>query len=61
MLEIYKEWLKAANDDLILLDDIINNPYITNMIAFHSQQAVEKTLKAYLEAKKNKVPKIHKI
>jgi HEPN domain-containing protein len=24
------------------------------------QQAVEKTLKAYLEAKKNKVPKIHK-
>ena len=24
MLEIYKEWLKAANDDLILLDDIID-------------------------------------
>ena len=61
MLEIYKEWLKAANDDLILLDDIIDNQHITNLIAFHSQQAVEKTLKAYLEAKGDKVPKIHKI
>ena len=61
MLEIYKEWLNAANDDLILLDDIINNPYITNLTAFHAQQVVEKTLKAYLEAKNNKVPKIHKI
>jgi len=61
MLKIYKEWLKAANDDLILLDEIIDNPYITNLTAFHSQQAVEKTLKAYLEAKGNKVPKIHKI
>jgi HEPN domain-containing protein len=56
MLEIYKEWLKAANDDLILLDDIIDNQHITNLIAFHSQQAVEKTLKAYLG---DKVPKIH--
>ena len=55
------EWLKAANDDLILLDDIIDNQHITNLIAFHSQQAVEKTLKAYLEAKGDKVPKIHKI
>jgi len=46
---------------LILLDDIIDNRYITNLIAFHSQQAVEKTLKAYLEAKGDKVPKIYKI
>jgi HEPN domain-containing protein len=58
---MYKEWLKAANDDLILLKDIVNNSQITNLIAFHSQQAVEKTLKAYIEAKGNEVPKIHKI
>ena len=61
MLGIYKEWLKAANDDLILLDDIIDNQSITNLIAFHSQQAVEKTLKAYIESKGYKVPKVHKI
>jgi len=47
--------------DLILLKDISNNKEITNLIAFHSQQAVEKTLKAYLEFQNRKVPRIHKI
>ena len=61
MLKMSTEWLKAANDDLILLKDISNNKHITNLIAFHSQQAVEKTLKAYIEFQDKKVPKIHKI
>ena len=61
MLKMSIEWLKAANDDLILLKDISNNKHITNLIAFHSQQAVEKTLKAYIEFQDKKVPKIHKI
>ena len=61
MLNIYKEWLRAANDDLILLNDIIENENITHLIAFHSQQVIEKTLKAYIEYKNDRVPKIHKI
>jgi len=61
MLKMSIEWLKAANDDLILLKDISNNKHITNLIAFHSQQAVEKTLKAYIEFQDKKVPRIHKI
>ncbi len=61
MLEIHKEWLKAANDDLILLEDIKNNQAITNLIAFHSQQTIEKSLKAYLEYKSITFKKIHKI
>ena len=60
-MKMYIEWLKAANDDLILLSDIITNVKITNLIAFHSQQAVEKTLKAYLEKHDNQIPKVHKI
>jgi HEPN domain-containing protein len=60
-IKMAKEWLKAANDDLILLDDIITNPYITNLTAFHSQQAIEKSLKALLEYQNKSVPKIHKI
>jgi HEPN domain-containing protein len=44
-----KAWLMAAKDDLILLEDIKNNTHITNLIAFHSQQAIEKSLKAVIE------------
>ena len=61
MLKMYIEWLKAAHDDIVLLGDIQNNSQITNLIAFHSQQAIEKTLKAFLEYHKLKIPKIHKI
>jgi hypothetical protein len=42
------EWLKAAYDDIILLEAIKNNAQITNMIAFHSQQVVEKNSKSNL-------------
>lgn len=61
MVKMHIEWLRAANDDLVLLADIIANPHITHLIAFHSQQAVEKSLKAYLEYNNEEVPKTHKI
>ena len=61
MVEIHVEWLKAAHDDLILLSEIQHNEHITNMIAFHAQQAVEKTLKSLLEYRGKEVRKIHKI
>ncbi len=55
------EWLKAAFDDIILLDNIIDNKHITNLIAFHSQQVVEKSIKALFEHQNKKIPKVHKI
>lgn len=61
MVRMHIEWLKAARDDLILLTNILNNENITHLIAFHSQQAVEKSIKAYLEYQNLEVPKIHKI
>jgi len=61
MVKMFVEWMKAANDDLILLNDIKNNEQITNLTAFHSQQAVEKTLKAVLEYRREEIPKMHKI
>ena len=60
-MSVAKEWLKAAQDDLILLEDIKNNTHITNLIAFHSQQAIEKALKALLEHQHKKVPRTHKL
>jgi len=41
-----KEWIKSALDDLITIKEIIDNPFITNIVAFHAQQCIEKSLKA---------------
>jgi len=56
---IAKEWLKAANDDLVLISNIIDNESLTHLVAFHCQQAIEKSLKAILEYNNNNVPKRH--
>lgn len=56
---IAKEWLKAANDDLVLISNIIDNESLTHLIAFHCQQAIEKSFKSILEYNNNNVPKRH--
>lgn len=56
-----EEWLKAANDDLKVIEKIIYDETLTNMIAFHSQQAIEKSFKSILEEFESKVPRIHNL
>lgn len=56
-----KEWLKAANDDLITIDEIINNVHLTHIVAFHAQQCIEKSIKALIEENEIDIPKIHKL
>ncbi len=56
-----KEWLKAGYCDLRNIEYILDDSLLTHIVAFHSQQAVEKTLKAYLESSNRKIPKIHKL
>ena len=56
-----EEWLNAANDDLKVIAKIIDDETLTNMIAFHSQQAIEKSLKSILEEFESKVPRIHNL
>jgi HEPN domain-containing protein len=46
---ITKEWLDRAREDLDVAMEIITLEHLTNMVAFHSQQAVEKTLKGIIE------------
>ena len=46
---ITKEWLDKAKEDLDVVSEIISRKHLTNMVAFHSQQAVEKTLKGIIE------------
>ena len=49
MKKISEEWLKAAKDDLRVADKIITDETLTHMVAFHSQQCIEKSLKAVME------------
>lgn len=56
-----ENWLNLAKDDLILINEIIHNESLTNMVAFHSHQTIEKSIKAILEEKETKVPRIHNI
>jgi len=49
MKQLTREWLNAAGDDLITIENLLNNPILTNIVAFHSQQVIEKTLKAIIE------------
>ena len=43
------EWLKAAKDDLNIIKEVINKEKLAHLVAFHSQQAVEKCFKALIE------------
>jgi len=56
-----EEWLKAAADDLKVVEKIQHDESLTNMIAFHAQQAIEKTLKGILEEFESRVPRIHNL
>ncbi len=49
MKQLTRDWLNSADDDLITIKNLLNIPILTNIVAFHSQQAIEKTIKAIIE------------
>lgn len=49
MKQSTKEWLNAANDDLKTIEKLLPDLSLTNVIAFHCQQAIEKVLKALID------------
>jgi HEPN domain-containing protein len=59
MKPISSAWLSAANDDLVLIQEIMSNETLTHLVAFHAQQAIEKSFKALLEEREGIVPRIH--
>lgn len=56
-----KEWLTAAQDDLETVAEIIDNPRLTHVVAFHVEQCIEKGFKAVLEEHEQEVPNIHNL
>jgi HEPN domain-containing protein len=53
------EWLKYAEHDITTVSLIISDPALTQIMAFHCQQAVEKCLKAYLLENSKPIIKTH--
>jgi HEPN domain-containing protein len=53
------EWLKSAKSDLLVIEKIIDEVNLSHIVAFHSQQAVEKSFKALLENRKIEFKKQH--
>jgi HEPN domain-containing protein len=54
-----KNWLESANADLKNIKYILNDDYLTHVVAFHAQQCVEKSLKSVLAKNGIKIPKSH--
>ncbi len=59
MKTLTNEWLKAAHDDVEVIEQLFRQEHLTNVTAFHAQQAVEKCLKALLEEYGVGFPKTH--
>ena len=60
MKKLVKDWFFFADRDLKTAEILIRDEYpLTNIIAFHCQQAIEKYLKAYLVEKETPVIKTH--
>lgn len=56
-----EDWLSYAKLDLETIEEIIDNPRLTSVVAFHAQQSIEKSLKAIILFFTNSIPRIHNL
>lgn len=56
-----RQWLDFAKADLVNCERILDDEFLTAIVAFHSQQAVEKCFKAIIEEKDLSIPRIHNL
>ena len=54
-----KIWLSFAETDLLTAEKLLNDERLTQSVAFHCHQAIEKSFKAILENKMINIPRIH--
>jgi HEPN domain-containing protein len=59
MKELVKGWFFYADKDIAIASELMNNPDLTNGVAFHCQQAIEKYLKAFIVEHDVKFLKVH--
>lgn len=56
-----QQWLEFAKADLINCQRILEDEFLTTILAFHSQQVVEKCFKALINEKNIDIPRIHSL
>jgi HEPN domain-containing protein len=56
-----KQWLEFAQTDLRSCENNLNDEFVTNVVAFHSQQAVEKAFKALVEENGIRMSRVHNL
>jgi HEPN domain-containing protein len=61
MIDMPREWLRAAADDIDAAQQLIIDDNLTNIASFHCQQAIEKSFKAILEKHYAKIEKTHNL
>ncbi|MCB0196427.1 MAG: HEPN domain-containing protein [Anaerolineae bacterium] len=61
MKPITKAWLDSALDDINAIALLVEEPHLTNVVSFHAQQAVEKSLKALIEEFEIGIIKTHNL
>ncbi len=54
-------WMEFAARDLEAARKLIDDDFLSNIVIFHSQQCIEKCLKAIIEERNQDIPKIHSI
>ena len=57
--EIARDWMLSAMADLKTMDHLLDDEYLTHIVAFHAQQCIEKSFKSLLEFNSLRVPKEH--
>ncbi|MDR1099862.1 MAG: HEPN domain-containing protein [Treponema sp.] len=59
MKKLVNDWVVLAEKDIKAASMIINEESLTNIVAFHCQQAIEKYFKAYILDCDKPLLKIH--
>ncbi len=61
MKAITQQWLEFAQADLKSCENNLKDEFLTNIVAFHSQQTVEKCFKAIIDENSLKLERVHNL
>jgi len=59
MKDTTQQWLDFVKADLRACEKLLEDDFLTNIVAFHSQQVIEKCFKAVIEEQGSQLPRIH--
>jgi len=49
MKKVTTDWFESAWSDIQIIEKLLDDAHLTHQLAFHAQQAIEKSLKAVIE------------